>query len=51
MLAHDLKCAELPSITHGQTLTVLGDCLPKQGVKVVLALKEKQGIKAFPCGC
>lgn len=34
---------ELPSITRGQTVTVLGGCLPKQGVKVILRTgKEKQ---------
>jgi hypothetical protein len=39
---------ELPSITRGQTVTVLGDCLPKQGVKVVLRTgKEKQGDKGL----
>jgi hypothetical protein len=40
---------ELPSITRGQTVTVLGDCLPKQGVKVALRTgKEKQGDKGLP---
>lgn len=39
---------ELPSITRGQTVTVQGDCLPKQGVKVVLRTgKEKQGDKGL----
>jgi hypothetical protein len=39
---------ELPSIARGQTVTVQGDCLPKQGVKVVLRTgKEKQGDKGL----
>jgi hypothetical protein len=39
---------ELPSITRGQVVTVQGDCLPKQGVKVVLRTgKEKQGDKGL----
>src|SRR5260370_34032449 len=40
---------ELPSSTRGQTVTVQGDCLSKQGVKVVLRTgKEKQGDKGLP---
>lgn len=43
-----LGVPELPSITRGQTVTVQGDCLPKQGVKVVLRTgKEKQGDKGL----
>lgn len=40
---------ELPSVARGQTVTVRGDCLPKQGVKVVLRTgKEKPGDKGLP---
>src|SRR5215467_14409900 len=39
---------ELPSITRGQAVTVKGDCLRIQGVKVVLRTgKEKQGDKGL----
>jgi hypothetical protein len=40
---------ELPSIPRGQTVTVRGGCLPKQGVKVVLRTgKEGPGEKGLP---